>query len=150
MADVRRFPASRRYPHYNGDALATALAEAGIEYHHFPDLGGRRTPRPGSTNTAWRNESFRGYADHMETEIFRAAAQELVAVARDRSTAIMCAEALWWRCHRALIADYLKVRGISVLHISDARKSAAHEYTSAATVTGGSLSYAPAETDFGF
>ena len=101
LADVRRFPGSRRYPQYNKAALCDSLAAAGIEYFHFPELGGRRKPKPDSPNTAWRNESFRGYADHMETPEFHEAIARLAAVASE-PTVLMCAEVLWWRCHRAL------------------------------------------------
>ncbi|PYJ75373.1 MAG: hypothetical protein DME77_09550 [Verrucomicrobia bacterium] len=111
-------------------------------YEHFPELGGRRKPKHNSRNTAWRNASFRGYADYMETEEFRKGADRLVDLANDAGrTAIMCAEALWWRCHRALISDYLKARGIEVMHIIDANKSDPHPYTSAARIVDGELSY---------
>ena len=141
MLDVRRFPASRRYPQYNRDALARSLAEAGVDYLWLPELGGRRPPRRDSPNTAWRNASFRGYADYMETPEFERAMHRLMAAAADRSTAVMCAEALWWRCHRALISDYLKAGGFDVLHIADAAHATPHPYTSAARITDGRLSY---------
>ncbi len=141
VADVRRYPGSRRYPHFNREALSVALAGAGIAYVHFPELGGRRQPRPDSPNTAWRNESFRGYADYMETEPFRAGVDRLLDLARRRSTAIMCAEALWWRCHRSLISDYLKAMGMEVIHILDATHSQIHPYTPAARIVEGRLSY---------
>lgn len=142
LADVRRFPASRKYPHFNQERLATSLIAAGIEYRSLPELGGRRHPRPDSRNTVWRSESFRGYADYMETGPFRDGMERLLASARNKRTAIMCSEVLWWRCHRALIADYLKVRGVSVWHILSREKSAVHPYTSAARVINGKLSYA--------
>lgn len=132
VADVRRFPASRKHPHFNRDVLEPALAAAGIEYLTLPELGGRRRPRPDSKNTAWRNESFRGYADYMETPEFAAGIARLMELARRRHTAILCAEALWWRCHRALIADHLKSGGVVVRHIVGARKSEIHPYTSVA------------------
>jgi len=141
LADVRQFPASRRYPHFNQRELSQSLAKAGIEYVPLSELGGRRKPRPDSRNTAWRNESFRGYADYMETAEFRAGIERLLAVARDRRTAILCSEALWWRCHRALISDYLKAAGITVEHIMDAKKNEMHPYTSAAQVKEGKLAY---------
>ncbi len=141
LADVRSFPGSRRYPHFNKENLTQSLAAAGIEYLHFKDLGGRRRARPDSHNVAWRNESFRGYADYMETEGFKQGIARLLEVARDRRTAIMCSEAVWWRCHRSLISDYLKVSGVEVFHIMTAGKSQDHPYTSAATIVEGRLSY---------
>jgi len=142
VADVRRFPASRRHPQFERDRLAAALLHAGVQYASFPDLGGRRTPRPDSVNTAWRNASFRGYADYMATPAFRDAAAKLVAQAAGMRTAIMCAEALWWRCHRALIADFLQVSGIQVLHIGSRGAVSAHRMTPPAHVVDGILSYA--------
>ena len=142
VADVRQYPASRRYPHFNQRALSESLAQAGVEYVWLPELGGRRRPRPDSHNTAWRNESFRGYADHMETPEFRAGIEQLLELARRKRTAIMCSEALWWRCHRSLIADFLKAAGIVVEHILDLGKNEIHPYTSAARLEDGKLSYA--------
>ena len=141
LADVRRFPGSRKSPHFNADALACALPETGIEYAPFPELGGRRKPLPDSPNTAWRNDAFRGYADYMRTEAFAAGMERLCVLASERRTAIMCSEAVWWRCHRGLIADWLKVRGVRVLHILDAQHVVEHPYTSAAHVTKGELDY---------
>jgi uncharacterized protein (DUF488 family) len=145
LADVRRFPMSRRYPHFNKDALAQALSETDIEYVHFPELGGRRKPDPNSHNTLWRNASFRAYADFMETEEFRQGIERLLELAARKRTAIMCAEAVWWRCHRSLIADYLKATGIRVCHIVSAQKTEEHLFTSAARLQDGKLSYSPAE-----
>lgn len=145
VADVRRFPASRKYPHFNRDVLRDTLSEVAVEYVAMPELGGRRRPRRDSHNTAWRNESFRGYADYMETEEFRRGAERLLELARRRRTTVMCAEALWWRCHRSLIADYLKVQGVCVRHIVDRNKSELHPYTSAARVKHGTLSYTAIE-----
>jgi uncharacterized protein (DUF488 family) len=143
VADVRSLPGSKRYPQFNREMLARSLTERGIRYEHFPELGGRRKARKDSRNTAWRNASFRGYADHMETEEFHKGVERLVDLAAESGpAAIMCAEAVWWRCHRALISDYLKVRGIDVMHILDASKSEPHPFTSAAHVADGSLSYA--------
>jgi uncharacterized protein (DUF488 family) len=142
LADVRRFPGSRRHPQYNSDALALALGEIGIRYERFPDLGGRRHPRPVSMNVVWRNASFRGYADYMETEEFQSAVQRLLAVARTHRTAVMCAEAVWWRCHRALISDYVKAAGHEVLHIGASGTPVVHPYTSVARIIDGRLSYA--------
>jgi len=142
IADVRQFPGSKRYPQFNQDALADSLGKAEIRYQHFPELGGRRKPRPDSPNIAWRNASFRGYADYMETEEFRKGVERLLDLANKVGpTAIMCAEALWWRCHRALISDFLKVRGIEVIHIVDHNKTELHPFTSAARVVNGKLSY---------
>jgi len=142
IADVRMFPGSKRYPQFNGEALAETLGKHGIRYEHFLELGGRRKAKPDSRNMAWRNESFRGYADYMETQKFRDGIARLVELANDAGpTAIMCAEAVWWRCHRSLISDYLKARGVDVIHILDAGKTEPHPYTSAARIVAGELSY---------
>jgi len=142
VVDVRSLPGSKRFPQFNKEALSASLHKVGIRYEHFPELGGRRKPKHNSRNTAWRNASFRGYADYMETEEFRKGADRLVDLANDAGrTAIVCAEALWWRCHRALISDYLKARGIEVMHIIDANKSDPHPYTSAARIVDSELSY---------
>jgi uncharacterized protein (DUF488 family) len=146
LVDVRSLPGSKRYPQFNKEALAESLIACGIRYEHFPELGGRRKPKRDSQNTAWRNASFRGYADYMETEEFRKGIERLVELAKETGpTAIMCAEAVWWRCHRGLISDYLKVRGVEVMHIIDANKSKPHPYTSAAQIVNGELSYTPSE-----
>jgi uncharacterized protein (DUF488 family) len=141
LADVRRFPASRRHPHFNQFELMESLVAHDIEYLHLPELGGRRRARPDSPNTVWRNPSFRGYSDYMETGDFRAGIERLLALARDKRTAVMCAEAMWWRCHRALIADYLKASGVIVIHISSAARNSIHPYTSAARISDGKLTY---------
>src|SRR5436189_1630609 len=142
LADVRSLPGSKRYPQFNREALAESLNAHGIRYEHFPELGGRRKPNADSRNTAWRNASFRGYADYMETEQFHNGVKHLLDRAADAGpTAIMCAEAVWWRCHRSLVSDYLKVRGIEVMHILDANKTEPHPYTSAARIMNGELSY---------
>src|SRR4029077_16270062 len=142
VADVRMFPGSKRYPQFGRDALAKSLGAAEIRYQHFPELGGRRKAKPDSKNTAWRNESFRGYADYMETKNFRKGITRLVDLAGESGpTGIMCAEAVWWRCHRSLISDYLKVRGVEVLHVLGANKVEPHPYTSAARIVNGELSY---------
>lgn len=146
LADVRRYPASRRHPQFSREALAPALVEAGIEYRHAPALGGRRRPSPGSPNGAWRNESFRAYADHMASEEFRAALAELERDARARRTAVMCAEAVPWRCHRRLIADALTARGWEVIHLIAPDRADLHELHPDAVVDGDRLTYpAPAE-----
>ena len=142
VADVRMFPGSKRYPQFGREALAKSLAEAGIRYEHFPELGGRRKAKPDSKNTAWRNEMFRGYADYMESEDFQKGIARLVHLAEETGpTAIMCAEAVWWRCHRSLISDYLKARGAEVIHILDEKKTEPHPFTSAAQIVNGQLSY---------
>ena len=143
LVDVRTFPSSKRYPQFNKDALAESLNGHGIRYEHFAELGGKRKAKPDSLNTAWRNASFRGYADCMETEEFGKGIEHLLGVAAETgATAIMCAEAVWWRCHRSLVADYLKARGLEVMHILGANKIEPHPYTSAARIVDGKLSYA--------
>ena len=141
LADVRQFPGSRRHPQFGQENLAHSLTQAGIAYVHFPELGGRRRARPDSPNTAWRNEAFRGYADYMMTHDFQAGIDRLPKLAQERGTAVMCAEALWWRCHRALISDFLKVNSVKVIHILSANKTEEHPFTSAARVIDGKLSY---------
>jgi uncharacterized protein (DUF488 family) len=141
LADVRSFPGSRRYPHFNRENLSVSLNDAGIGYRHLRELGGRRRARPDSLNLAWRNESFRGYADYMETPEFRAGIELLLGLAEEKRVAIMCSEAVWWRCHRSMISDYLKVKGVEVLHIMGDVKSEPHPFTSAARIVDGSLSY---------
>ena len=143
LIDVRSLPGSKRYPQFNKEALADSLGKSGIRYEHFPELGGRRKAKAESNKAAWRNASFRGYADYMERKKFRNGVERLLNLANDASpAAIMCAEAVWWRCHRSLISDYLKVRGIEVMHILDANKTESHPYTSAARIVNGKLSYA--------
>jgi uncharacterized protein (DUF488 family) len=142
LADVRLLPGSKRYPQFNKEELAKSLREHGIGYEHFPELGGRRKARKDSRNTAWRNESLRGYADHMETAEFASGIARLPEIADSHgATAIMCAEAVWCRCHRSLIADYLKARGVEVIHIIHASKTEPHPFTSAARIVDGKLSY---------
>src|SRR6187549_2753814 len=148
LADVRAFPGSKRYPQFNKDVLAESLNVHGIRYEHFPELGGKRKSKPDSRNTAWRNASFRGYADYMETEQFQKGIERLLQVAAEAGrTGIMCAEAVWWRCHRSLIADYLKIRGVEVLHILSPTKVEPHPYTSAASIVDGRLSYAATDEE---
>jgi uncharacterized protein (DUF488 family) len=143
LVDVRSLPGSKRYPQFNKETLANSLGKSGINYEHFPELGGRRKAQPESKNTAWRNASFRGYADYMETDDFNKGIKRFLDLAAEAGPpAIMCAEAVWWRCHRALIADYLKAQGMEVRHIMDANKSEPHPYTSAARIVNGKLSYA--------
>lgn len=141
LVDVRSYPGSHRYPQFNQGHLSKSLADSGIQYHHASKLGGRRKPAPDSKNSAWRNPSFRAYADYMETSDFQTGIEELVELARTGRTAIMCAEAVWWRCHRSLIADYLKAQGLVVIHIVGDSRSESHPYTSAARIVAGRLSY---------
>jgi len=147
VADVRRFPGSRRLPHFRQDALSQALAQAGVVYEHVAELGGRRQARADSPNTAWRDPAFRGYADYMMTDAFRAGIARLLGLAEQKRTAIMCAEALWWQCHRGLIADHLKAGGHDVLHILGPGKIEPHPFTSAARIVDEALSYASPEGD---
>lgn len=141
VADIRRYPGSRRHPQFSGDAMARHLPEAGIAYMPMPELGGRRSPRAGSRNTVWRNAGFRGYADYMETPAYAAARDALASQACSRRTAILCAEALWWQCHRGLVADDFKARGWEVLHLSAPGRVEPHPYTRAASIVDGQLSY---------
>ena len=142
LADVRSLPGSKRYPQFNKETLAESLNARGIRYEHFPELGGRRKSKPDSRNTAWRNASFRGYADYMETKEFHKGIERLFTLAGEVGpAAIMCAEAVWWRCHRSLISDYLKARRIDVMHILGANKIESHPFTSAARIVNGELSY---------
>ena len=141
LVDVRTYPVSRRFPHFNQKELSKHLERIGVDYRHLPSLGGMRKPLPNSKNSAWKNASFRGYADHMETETFINGVSELVKIARNSPTAFMCAESLWWKCHRSLIADYLKSKGHEVIHILKVEKTEIHPYTSAARIVDGELSY---------
>lgn len=141
LVDVRSFPGSRRYPQFNRPTLSEHLSTIGIDYKHEPRLGGRRTPRKDSLNTAWQNASFRAYADHMEKDEFGDGVKDLLEVAREVNVAVMCAEALWWRCHRSLISDHLKAAGHKVIHIIDQTKTEEHPFTSAARIIDGRLSY---------
>jgi uncharacterized protein (DUF488 family) len=141
LADVRRFPASRRHPHFAGESLAAALPEAGIGYLWLEALGGRRSRRPGSPHNAWRIAGFAAYADHLDTPEFEQAARTLIERARDRTAAVMCAEALPERCHRRLIADWLKAQGHEVIHLLDERRARPHELPGFARVVNGRLLY---------
>jgi len=141
IADVRAYPSSRRYPQFNKDALSQSLNRIGIGYYHFSNLGGRRHGKRDSRNTAWKNASFRAYADYMETEDFRQGIESLLRVSQAQRVAVMCAEAVWWRCHRSLISDYLKAEGVKVIHIIDEKKTQEHPFTSAASIVDGKLSY---------
>lgn len=143
LADVRTIPKSRRHPQFVGEALAVSLPAAGVAYRHYPGLGGLRKPHRDSRNSAWRVQGFRGYADYMETDEFRAALESLITWASgpDSRTVVMCAEAVWWQCHRQLIADALVARGIEVRHITSATKASPHTLTDFARVEGDRVSY---------
>jgi uncharacterized protein (DUF488 family) len=147
LVDVRSYPGSRRYPHFNKESLLKELPEKGILYTHMPLLGGRRKALPQSKNTAWRNAAFRGYADYMETNEFKVGIKDLENAATNYRTAFMCSEAVWWRCHRSLIADDLKVKGWKVLHILNDNKAGEHPFTAAAKIVDGHLSYAATQQD---
>jgi GNAT superfamily N-acetyltransferase len=147
IADVRRFPSSRRYPHFNQAALAASLAHDDRDYLWLPSLGGRRNPAPDSPNTAWRNLAFRGYADHLASEEFAEGLFDLLMVGLGRRTAVMCAEAIWWHCHRGLIADVLCAIGVKVFHITDASTAVIHPLTPPARIVEGQLTYESAERD---
>jgi uncharacterized protein (DUF488 family) len=141
LVDVRSIPRSRTTPQFNGDTLPDSLAAAGIGYRHLPALGGLRKPRRDSTNTAWRNEGFRGYADYMQSKAFSAAIDDLMQWAAAAPTAVMCAEAVWWRCHRQLIADALVARGVTVRHIQTPTSAPEHKLTEFARVEGVEVVY---------
>lgn len=141
LIDVRRFPSSRKYPHFNKCALDIALQKNDIAYTHIEALGGRRPAKKDTINIRWRNASFRGYADYMQTDEFLNAVKTLQQIATNTSTAYMCSEAVWWRCHRSMISDYLKAAGWKVLHILSERKADEHPYTSPARVSGKNVFY---------
>lgn len=141
LADIRTVPRSRRNPQFNQDTLPAALQRAGIGYAHIAGLGGLRHARKDSVNTAWRNASFRGYADYMQTPEFERALDELIALAAEAPTAIMCAEAVPWRCHRSLVADALTVRGIPVEHVIGLGRAQPHSLTPFAHVEGERIVY---------
>jgi uncharacterized protein (DUF488 family) len=147
IADVRRYPASRRHPHFERDALAAALADVGLVYRWFPGVGGRRAPRADSPHVAWRNASFRAYADHMDTPEFADELARILALAAERPTAVMCAEAVPWRCHRQLLADALVARGLEVRHVVGAGVPGAHRLTPFARVVGTRVVYDRAQLE---
>lgn len=145
LLDVRKMPRSHRNPQFNTDTLPAALRIEGIGYRHLAALGGLRRGRPDSTNTGWRNQSFRAYADYMQTEEFRAGLDECIAIAAEQRAAIMCAEAVPWRCHRSLIADALIARGLAPFEITSGVNARAHKLTPFAIVSGTQVTYpAPA------
>jgi len=141
VADIMNYPGSKRYPHFNKEALEISLPGNNISYIHLKDLGGRRKPVPGSVNTAWRHTVFRGYADYMETETFINAINKLEVIGEKQPTVYMCSEAVWWSCHRSLVSDYLKVNGWKVWHIMGVDKATEHPYTKPAKVVDGVLRY---------
>ena len=141
VADIRRFPGSSRYPQFNKPLLEASLKKAHIGYIHMPELGGRRKPKPDSVNTVWRSASFRGYADYMETVEFKKAIEALEELAVKQRVAYMCSEAVWWRCHRSLVSDYLKAAGWKVMHIMEEGKAVEHPYTAPAKAVQGRLFY---------
>jgi uncharacterized protein (DUF488 family) len=141
LADIRTVPRSRRHPHFSIDALSSSLPQAGISYRHLPGLGGLRKPRRDSTNTAWRHAGFRGYADYMQTPEFDAALGEFLELAVYGRSVLMCAEGVWWRCHRQLVADALVARGVEVRHIMSATSAPAHALTEFSRVIDGRVTY---------
>lgn len=141
VADIRRYPGSKRFPHFNKDALSISLTQNQINYQHYPELGGRRNPKPDSQNTGWRLAAFKGYADYMETENFIQSIVALEQVATNQRVAYMCSEAVWWSCHRSLVSDFLKHRQWTVMHIMNVNKSNEHPYTSPARISNGILHY---------
>jgi uncharacterized protein (DUF488 family) len=147
IADVRRFPGSRRHPHFSREALEVFLPRHGIEYVWMPELGGRRNPVPNSKNTGWRVAQFQGYADYMETPEFASAVERLLTLAATKRSAMMCAESLWWRCHRRLVSDYLLARGYDVIHIETATKASPHRLSPPARLVDGQLTYTAEQLD---
>ncbi len=141
VADIRSFPGSRKFPQYNKEVLSVSLPQNNIQYVHLKNLGGRRKVKPDSKNTAWRNAAFRGYADYMETDAFKEGITALEKIALKQRTAYMCSEAVWWRCHRSMVSDYLKVHGWKVMHIMGIAKDEEHPYTAPAKIVNGELSY---------
>lgn len=141
VADIRSFPGSRKFPQFNKEALEISLPQNNIQYVHLKKLGGRRKANPDSKNTSWRHLAFRSYADYMETEAFKEGIQELELIAIQQRTAYMCSEAVWWRCHRSMVSDYLKVNGWTVMHIMALAKEDEHPYTAPARIVNGILSY---------
>ena len=147
LADVRTVPRSRRNPQFNADALASALRAENIEYTPLPSLGGLRHARKDSPNGGWRNASFRGYADYMQTPEFESGLESLIRSSREKRTVIMCAEAVPWRCHRSLVADALEVRDIPVVEVLSAKSARMHKLTPFARVDGTRVTYPPEQMD---
>lgn len=148
VVDIRSFPGSRKFPHFNKASLEWALPQYNLHYRHLKSLGGRRKASPNSKNTLWRHPAFRGYADFMETMEFKEGILELEGVAARHRTVYMCAEALWWRCHRSMVSDYLKSRGWKVVHISGTGKAEEHRYTQPARIVDGTLRYHDGAIEF--
>lgn len=148
LVDIRTVPGSRFNPQYGQAALKQSLKDAGLAYVHLTSLGGLRQGTAHSVNMGWKNKSFRGYADYMQTPAFAAGIEELMRLAGEQPTAIMCAEAVPWRCHRSLVGDALSVRGVNVMHIMGAGKATPHQLTSFACVEGHTLAY-PGEARHG-
>lgn len=144
LADVRTLPGSTKYPQYNQENLVKSLPQAGIDYVYFKGLGGLRKSHKNSKNTVWRNASFRAYADYMETDEFIKSVDALITAAKQKRVCLCCSEAVWWRCHRSMIADYLKCKGWKVNHIMGRGKTEEHPYTQPARIVGGQLFYGPA------
>jgi uncharacterized protein (DUF488 family) len=141
LADIRSLPGSRKYPQFNKEDLKISLENVGIQYLHLADLGGRRKLKKDSKNNRWNNASFRGYADYMETDEFKNAVINLEHIAIEKPTAYMCSEAVWWKCHRSMVSDYLKAKGWVVLHIMAIQKVQEHKYTSPAIIVDGNILY---------
>ncbi len=141
IADIRSFPGSRKFPQFNKEALEISLPQSNIQYVHLKDLGGRRKANPDSKNTGWRHIAFRSYADYMETDSFKDGIKELEKIAVKQRTAYMCSEAVWWRCHRSMVSDYLKLHGWKVMHIMGIGKETEHPYTAPARIVNGELNY---------
>lgn len=141
LVDIRSLPGSRKFPQFNKESLAITLDEAGIQYMHLAELGGRRKVKKDSKNNRWRNDSFKGYADYMETQAFENAIVRLEEIALDQTTAYMCSEAVWWRCHRSMVSDYLKAKNWTVLHIMAIGKVQEHHYTEPAIIVDGNVVY---------
>jgi uncharacterized protein (DUF488 family) len=141
LGDIRTVPKSRRHPHFVREALDAYLAQHGVVYRHFPALGGLRKALTDSPNTAWQNESFRGYADYMQTPAFEQGVADLLTFAQNGRTTVMCAEAVWWECHRRLLSDALIVRGVPVLHILTATAPKPHELSAFARPAAGKVIY---------
>lgn len=150
LVDIRSYPGSRRYPHFNKENLIIELPQNSISYIHLPSLGGRRKTSCDSKNTAWKNDAFRGYADYMETESFVKGMNELEEMGLKNKVAYMCSEAVWWRCHRSLVSDYLKIRGWKVMHIMNFQKANEHPYTAAAKIIDGKLYYTSSQQNIEF
>ncbi len=146
VADIRSFPGSRKFPQFNKEALEISLPQHNIQYVHIKELGGRRKANPGSKNTAWRHVAFRSYADYMETPAFKEDIKILEQIALKQRTAYMCSEAVWWRCHRPMVSDYLKLYGWKVMHIMGMEKATEHPYTTPARIVNNELNYEK-ETD---